>query len=244
MTKLEQNNEQIGFVFIYGAGLHSEIWSQVVAELHHPYLLVDYPHREGDLALRQKLSLQDYITGINQQIEVWGVQKFVIVAHSLGGVLALKVAEEMRARVVGFVAVGAVIPPDGGSFLSVFPWVKRSLMTVLLGTLGTKPPEQAIRQGLCSDLTQEQADDIVRRFTPESVRVYTDRVHARAPQVPSLYIKLAKDNELDPQLQDQMIRNMYSCPYEVIGSGHLPMLSQPDELRQTLRTFLSQLPTE
>jgi hypothetical protein len=66
--------------------------------------------------------------------------------------------------------------------------------------MGTKPPDSAIRAGLCNDLSPEQALEIVRGFVPESIRVYTDRVDVSTPAVPKLYVKLTKDKELGPSL--------------------------------------------
>jgi hypothetical protein len=41
---------------------------------------------------------------------------------------------------------------------------------------GTKPPESAIRQGLCNDLTNDQANEIVNSFATESLHLYMDHV--------------------------------------------------------------------
>lgn len=44
MREIEgQENEQIGLVFIQGAGLKSRIWEPVVSEMKSPFLLVDFP---------------------------------------------------------------------------------------------------------------------------------------------------------------------------------------------------------
>ena len=152
----------------------------------------------------------------------------------------MKIAEEMRDRIVGAVAVGAAIPKAGGSFLSIFPAARRMAMHVLLRVFGTKPPESIIRKGLCKELPAEQAAEIVQRFSPESVRLYTDRTGAAVPDVPKIYIKLAKDEELSASLQDRMIENFQPDLIETLQTGHLPMLSRPLELRNVLRAFLLQ----
>lgn len=242
MNKIEgQTKEQIGFVFIHGAGLESRIWEQVAAGLKTPFLLVDFPQRQGAKALREGLTLQDYTTYIKQQIEAWEVKRFVIVAHSIGGVLALKIANEVSDRLAGFVAIGATIPKQGGSFLSVFPFAKRMLLSALLRAFGTQPPESAIRNGLCNDLSPEQATEVVRSFVPESVRIYTDRVEVPVPNVSKLYLKLANDKELHPSQQDRMISNLAPHDIKILETGHLPMLSKPNEVRLALESFLSQL---
>lgn len=241
-----QNNhayaqEKPGFVFIHGAGLNSEIWSKVLEGLGHPYLLIDFPNRGIQKGLDKELALADYVMHIKKQIDEWEIRRVIIVAHSLGGVLSLKLAAGLHDRLAGIVAIGAVIPKKGGSFLSVLPLPKRILMSLILRKMGTRPPEAAIRAGLCNDLTEEQAAMIVKKFNPESVRVYTDRADAPAPAVPKLYVKLSKDKELSPSMQDKMISHFTPHAVESLETGHLPMLSDPDGLRRLLQNFIARV---
>lgn len=206
--------------------------------MEHPYLLVEYPFRDSSFDSRRRLSMEDYVTHMKKQVDEWGIRKFVIVAHSLGGVLALKLASELNDRLAGFIAVGAVIPKNGGSFLSAMPFPQKIIMPAILRTIGTKPPESAIRTGLCNDLTPDQAAEIARGFTPEAVRVYTDRIHVSVPDVPKLYVKLTQDKELSPSLQEQMISNLSPQSVRSLETGHLPMIKDPDGLRAILEDFL------
>ncbi|MFC0334388.1 alpha/beta fold hydrolase [Paenibacillus sepulcri] len=244
MNVKQQSGDRIGLVFIYGAGLNRGIWEQVVEGLENPCLLVDFPLRGGNNETAQGLSLDHYTAYIREQIEEWEVKKFIIVAHSLGGIPALKAAAGLSGRLAGFAAVGAAIPGNGGSFLSILPFPKRLLMSILLRKLGTRPPESAIRSGLCNDLSPEQAAEVVREFVPESVRVYTDRSNADIPPVPKLYIKLLNDRELSKAQQDKMIANFTPEHIASLNTGHLPMLSDPDGLRLALQTFLAKLPLQ
>lgn len=233
--------EKIGFVFVHGAGLESRIWSRVAEGCERPFLLADFPLRERSVDARSRLSLEDYATHIKRQVDEWGSRKFVIVAHSLGGVVALRLASELSDRLAGFVAVGAAIPKNGGSFLSALPFPKRILMSAIMRTLGTKPPETAIRAGLCNDLSPTQANEIVRGFIPEAVRVYADRVNVSVPDVPKLYVKLTKDKELRPSLQNQMIANFSPQSVRTLETGHLPMISDPDGLLAILEDFMEKV---
>jgi pimeloyl-ACP methyl ester carboxylesterase len=241
LTTDAPTKERIGLVFIHGAGLNSGIWKGIAEQLECPCLLVDFPQRQSGQVGRKGLTLEDYTEHIKHRIEDWGVRRFVIAAHSLGGVLALKTAEQFADRVVGFAGIGAVIPGSGGAFLSAFPAPQRLLMRILMRAAGTKPPESAIRKGLCNDLPAKQADEIVHGFVQESLRVFTDRTNASVPRVPRLYVKLTIDQELSPSQQDKMIENLGTHEIVTLEAGHLPMLSKPDELREALLAFLSRL---
>ncbi|WP_246469706.1 alpha/beta hydrolase [Cohnella nanjingensis] len=185
--------------------------------------------------------MEDYVTHIKKQISEWGSRRFVIVAHSLGGVLALKLASELSESLAGCIAVGAAIPKNGGSFLSIMPFPKRILLSAILRTMSTKPPKSAIRAGLCNDISPDQATEIVQGFIPEAVRVYTDRANVLIPDIPKLYVKLTMDKEISPSLQNQMILNFTPQSVRTLDTGHLPMISDPDGLMVILEEFMENM---
>lgn len=234
--KTEQ--EKVALVFIHGAGLDGRIWQEVANGLDQPCLMVEYPDRGDTGEALKGLRFTDYVAHLRKQVDEQRYHRIVIVAHSLGGALGLRLAAELSGQVAGFVAIGAAIPQNGGSFVSALPFPKRLLLSAIMKLLGTKPPESVIRAGICNDLPPEVTDEIVRRFTPESVRVFTDRTDSLIPSVPKLFIKLTKDKQLDPALQQQMIANLSPHMIRSLETGHLPMLSDPEGLRSALLDFL------
>ncbi|WP_240647577.1 alpha/beta fold hydrolase [Paenibacillus nanensis] len=240
MTTYNKRQEEIGAVFLHGVGLRGSVWSETAERLGIPCLLADFPRRDEAEDTRADLALEDYISAIQRQIEEWGCERFILVAHSISGILAMELAQRFQGRVAGLVAVGAVISRNGGSFLSSLPAPNRWILGAILRLAGTKPPESALRKGLCSDLPPEQADRVVRDFLPESKRLYTERIRASAPAgIPKMYVKLTEDKEITPSLQNRMIAALEPEYIEELPSGHLPMLSEPEGLSQALSRMLS-----
>jgi pimeloyl-ACP methyl ester carboxylesterase len=232
-----QTQKKIGFLFLQGAGLQSSIWNQVVENLSYPYLFIDSPQPHSN----RQLSLDEYSKNVQRTVENWEVDKIVIVAHSIGGVVALKCANQMQDRLIGLIAIGASIPKEGGSFLSIFPYPKRLLMRMILRLFGTKPPESAIRQGLCFDIPESKSKNILENFVEESFSLYTDRTNATLPDIPKMYVKLKKDKEIDERLQEKMILNLGTDQVVELDTGHLPMISRPGELKNVLLDFLKKI---
>ncbi|MCH5583600.1 alpha/beta hydrolase [Shimazuella sp. AN120528] len=230
MAKMNQTK---GLVFIHGAGLHSSIWSEVSTQMNYPVLQLAFPTKST-----KKRTLEDYIYFMQQQVEAWEVEKFVIVAHSIGGLLGLRFANIFQDRAVGFVAIGAAIPQQGSSFLSIFPFAKQLLMKIMLHVFGTRPPKSVIRRGLCNDLTNDQADEIVNSFNPESIHLYIDRLGDSIPDIEKIYVKLMNDQEFPPLLQDQMIANLLPQRIVELETGHLPMVSNPNQLGLIINDFM------
>jgi pimeloyl-ACP methyl ester carboxylesterase len=230
-----------GIVFIHGAGLGSWIFDEVLPFIPYPVLSINFPNRNNETDANKSLSLEGYVYPIVQEINDWNQGKLVIVAHSIGGIVGLKVAEALEEKVVGFIAVSTPIPKNGGSFLSCFPFFKRIIISALMKIVGTKPPAAAIKESLCNDLTEAQTQKVINRFTPESTLLYTQKSFAKMPGATKLFIKTNEDKEISAELQEHFAENLKAANTISINSGHLPMLSQPQQFAAILNDFMSSL---
>jgi pimeloyl-ACP methyl ester carboxylesterase len=238
---INDKSRHIGLAFIPGAGLGSWIWRELPASLNLPHLFTNYPLREADARARKDLRLADYADHVRDQIAQFDVERVVIVAHSIGGVVGLKVAAQLGDRLAGIVGVGAVFPAGGGSFVSAFPQPQRLVTGTVMRLFGTKPPTSAIRKTLASDLPTELADEVIERFTPESRRLYVERTGVGRLDVPAAYVRLTNDKAVEVGLQDVMARNVGASEVHDLASGHLAMLSKPRELAAALAACTSSL---
>ncbi len=227
-----------GVVFIHGAGLGTYIWEKVTPYLKNPYLLTDFPGREKNYTINNDIRLGDYCNHIIKQIENWKMKQLVIVTHSIGGVIGLKVAEHFESRVMGFVGIASSIPANGGSFLSCLPLPKQLLMGIILRIAGTKPPDSAIKYSLCNDLSSDLEKKVIDSFVPESKHLFLEKSNVSISKINALYIRLSDDNEFPIHLQDKMIRNLDPKRIITLKSGHLPMMSIPKELAEELKNFI------
>lgn len=230
-----------GIVLLHGAGLGSYIWDEMIPHLDIASIAVDFPNRNGGNKANAGLNLNDYTNAVLDRIENWNKENIILVTHSISGVVGLSVAKKLEHRLAGFVAIGASIPKNGGSFLSSLPLPQHLIMWSAITLAGTKPPVSAIRLGLCNDLTKEQADKVVENFTPESKRLYTQKSHAGIPSVKTMYIKLSLDNEFPLGVQNQFARNLNTSQIVELESGHLPMLSVPGLLAATINNFVEEV---
>ncbi len=233
--------KSIGTVLIHGAGLNGTIWNEVVSGMDGPVLTVNLPNRNGGDTINSLLTFEDYLTSIKSQIAQWGIDEFVIVAHSIGGCLALKIAEEYKSKVKGFVAIGSIIPKVGKSFVASFPFPQNWLMPVIFRFLGTKPPAKMLAQELCNDLNTDKAEHVVNSFTPESRDLYCHPIYYSLPTCERLYILLKNDKAIPYPMQQLMTKNLDSCKLVSLESGHLPMLSVPARLSEVLVNFKKSL---
>lgn len=231
-------NDTTGIILIHGAGLGKYIWSEINQYFNNPILHIEFPNREiGDKA-NKNLSFEDYLNSVFEQIDKWEINRFTIVAHSIGGCIGLKLNEHYKEKVNGFIGISAIIPKKGKSFTNSFPIPQKLILPLILKLFGTKPPEKSISEELCNDLELTQSEEIISRFSPESVKLYTTKINYTTPPKKSLFIKLLNDKSVTQEMQNKMIENLKCQEILELDSGHLPMISKPKELAEIINNYL------
>lgn len=206
-------------LFLSGAGLPAWIWDDVRAALPGESRVVP---RAGGTA-----SLTDHASAALDAASGW--DRFHVVAHSVGGVVASALLHAAPQRVAGLVAVTACVAAPGESFARALPFPQRHVLALMVRLLGTRPPEKVLRAGLCTGLDAEVADRVVADFSPESKRLYLDPVPAAAFPASSAYVLTTGDAELPPALQERYAARLGGAVVRM-DTGHLPMLEQPARL--------------
>jgi pimeloyl-ACP methyl ester carboxylesterase len=230
-----------GFVLLHGAMLGRWIWERVAPRLAGPALAVDLPGRGTRPADVTKVTLADAIDSVAADIESWPTDQFVLVAHSLGGILVPAVHSRMPRRVAHVVFVSAAVPRPGVSYLAALPFLQRVSLRFVVSTQrkGVLSPPWATRRALCNDLDTATTSLVLDSVTREAPRMYTDPVPGELPaSMPTVYVKLASDKGFSPAMQERMIAQLHEPSVEEIDGGHLPMLGHPDELAAILNAEL------
>lgn len=211
-------------LFLSGAGLPAWIWDDVRAALPTSTVAA-YPSAG---------SLRDYATKVLDEAP----ERFTVVAHSIGGVIAGQLVAQAPDRVDGLLAVAASIPRAGQSFLTALPFPQKLIVRAVIRLAGTKPPEKAIRAGLAAGLEKSLVDRIVGEFSPESADLYRDTVAQGTFPARRGYLTTTADKEFPVALQQVYAKNLDPTWTHALPTGHLPMLESPGDLSLAIKTFL------
>lgn len=217
-------------LFLSGAGLAPWIWDGVRAQLAAGSVVAPRPigHASASLLAYAEAAVTAAPPG-----------EFAIVAHSVGGVVGAEVARLVPARVTAFLAISAVVPAAGGSFVSSIPVPNRWLLAAAVRLGGTRPPAKAIRRGLGAGLEGDLADRIVTEFTPESPHLYLDRASDHQWPGHRGFLVTTQDKELPPALQRRFAHRLGGDFIEEIATRHLPMLEEPAATAAAIERFLA-----
>lgn len=218
-------------LFLGGAGLSPWIWDEVRDQLTADSRVAPRPSGHSDASL---------LAYAEAAVEAAPPGRFAIVAHSSGGVIGAEIARLAPSRVTAFLAISAVIPPAGGSFVSAMPIPNRWVLAAATRLVGTRPPAKAIRRGLGDGLPDEVTQRIVTEFTPESAGLYLDRTGHHVWAGRRGFLLTTQDKELPPGLQRRFARQLGADWFEEIATGHLPMLQDPKATADAIDRFLAE----
>lgn len=217
-------------LFLSGAGLSPWIWDDVRQRVSADSVVAPRPteHSDAPLAAYVEAALEAAPPG-----------RFTIVAHSSGGVVGTEVARLVPERLAAFLAISAVIPAAGGSFVSAMPAPNRWILAAAMRLAGTRPPAKAIRRGLGTGLRGNVVDRVVAEFTPESVGLYADRCGNHVWSGPRGFLFTTQDKEIPLGLQRNFAHRLGGQWSEELATGHLPMLQDPVATAAVVDRFLN-----
>jgi pimeloyl-ACP methyl ester carboxylesterase len=244
-------------VLVHGGGCGAWCWEPMTPHLQAPFVVVDLPPVEVRRPATRRaqpdglfdLTVSDWADATLEFCDARGVERAVLVGHSLGGLTIAAVAARAPARVARLVFVSAAVPPEGGCVLDTLPPELATMSRDAMERLrwdrsfgdGDAMPEDLVRQLFCSDMDDEQTAFMLDHFGNEVVGVIAERVSRAGipPALPKTYVKLRDDCVLTPAVQDELIANLRTSPggpVEVVevAAGHMAMISRPALLAETL----------
>lgn len=234
-----------GAVLIHGSMFGAWLWDRVVPHLSCPSIAVDLPGRGNHPAEPSGVRLDDAADSVVGDIEAAGFRRVVLVGHSLGGVVALRAADVLGPRAIGLMFISCVAPRDGCSWVDELPVANRAILNVVLRLQrhGARAPERSFRASSGSDVDEDTMRSmILPRLVPEAPRLFLDRVAwGRARSVPRSFLRLTRDREIAPDLQDRIIAHLAPVDVIDIDSGHLPMITRPKDVADAIDRMVGNL---
>lgn len=228
-------------VFIHGAGGTHQHWLYQVRDLpHSSTFALDLPGHG-----RSEGEGRDTITGYGDWLVAFldaaGLEKAVLVGHSMGGAIALDVALRYPARVAGLGLIAT------GARLRVAPAILDGIR---------QHPEAAVRLICDTAFGPEASPEMARLGRRQMAAIPPDVLHGdfvacdafdllgrlSGIAAPALVLCGAQDF-LTPIKYSIYLRDQipHATLHLVEGAGHMVMVEQPQSVSQALGTFLAGL---
>jgi pimeloyl-ACP methyl ester carboxylesterase len=192
-------------------------------------------------------TLDDFAVSAIADIDAAGIDRFVLVGHSMGGLTVAEVTRRIPRRVAHLVFVSCMVPPEGGLAVDGVPSDSQSRARDVLEAEEQAPPagagldEATIRRMFCNDMDERQTRFVLEHTGTEAFAVFGERVSRRGipSTLPKTYVRLLRDQALPPADQDQAIARLRESPGGPIDvveldTGHDVMISAPKQLAGVL----------
>jgi 3-oxoadipate enol-lactonase len=248
---VEVDGEGDTVVCLHGLGGTSNNWTPVMAALErHRAIRIDLPGSGRSQRVEGPLAVAGYVDAVLSVCERLGAERFHLVAHSLGTIVALHLAVREPQRVRSMVLFGPLLCPPDGARSAIRARAEKARSE---GVAGMAAIADAIVNGATSSDTKRSrplAVAMVReslmRQDPEgyarSCEALADAQPAAVNGItaPTLLIT-GEDDTVAPPQSVRAIHDRTRGSRLIVypRCGHWTTFERPDECTRDLRDFLS-----
>jgi len=232
----------VTYVLVHGGGFAGSCWDPLRPRLDGPSIAVDLPGRGSRPADRAGLTIGDFVAAVVDEIERGDLTDLTLVGHSMAGLTLPGVAEAVPGRVRRVVFVSCSVPPHGTALADVLGQLSPTVATIaervgdaVIDGSGALHPDLA-RAMFCNDMDETLTQWTLDQMVPEAVSVLTEPSDLTGldQPIPRTYVRLLRDASIDLDAQDRMIANLAPVDVVDLDSGHMAMVSHPDDLAHVL----------
>jgi pimeloyl-ACP methyl ester carboxylesterase len=247
-------------VLVHGGAHGSWCWEPTLPFLEGTVLAIDLPPK----AIRGVINpspmppelatttLNDWARSALADIDAAGIDHFVLVGHSMGGLTIAEVARRVPERIEHLVFVSCMVPPEGGLVVEGVPATSSAAAQEIVLAETEEPvttrvgmDEASIRRMFCNDMDDAQTQFVLDHTGTEAFAVFGERVSRGGvpPGLPKTYVRLARDQALTPSDQDTAIQRLRESPggdvnVVELDTGHDVMISAPKVLATALHQIV------
>jgi pimeloyl-ACP methyl ester carboxylesterase len=230
------------YVLVQGAWIGGWYWQRVTPFLRQAGHTVFTPTFTGlgerSHLLTRDITLDTYVTDIEQVLFYEDLTDVILVGHSFGGTVITAVAERASARIAQLIYLDAEVPLSGESDASCLlpgtvDFVLQRAKERGDGWLFTPSPSAIF--GVTDPADQAWID---ARFKPQPVCTVTQPIYygAAVEALPRHFIACRPYEPLIADIRAR-IQQDPCWTYQEIDGGHLVMITQPHELAEMLMTY-------
>jgi pimeloyl-ACP methyl ester carboxylesterase len=237
------------FVLVHGAWQGAWCWQRIIPVLEecgHRTVAIDLPGHGRDLTPPEAVTLEDYVSTVIRTVESIA-HRSVLVGHSMGGIVAALVTEQIPDKIGALVALASPPAVNGVSMINAVTALDPEYLGHFVwspdGSTARMAP-QGIRDFLCQGCPDEFIDLAVGRFSPEPVAPFQTPLRL-TPQkygrVPRFYVGCERDRVVTKQVQQEASQSLPPANVYSIDADHSPFFSAPKALASCLDRIVNKL---
>lgn len=241
----QSRSHKNGIILVHGGQNTARCWDPTVDVLKRlrpdlEVLAVNLPGRAGDGVPIGSVTITDCVGSVVRAVKDAGVEKVMLVGHSMAGVTLPGVAAALGAEQVSrLVFIAAAAPPEGASIFGDLSGELESAVEVKVTDDVEPVPfgEDMIRTTFCNGMQEDQVVFLLDQWCAESPLLATEVVDRTAmpEDIPRSWILTTRDQAVPPDQQRQHIVNLGGVQETIeIDACHSVMVEKSEELGRLL----------
>lgn len=242
-------DEHRGIIFIPGGQMSDWIWKGFIPLIKNSKCLtINQRLEENSLDSRISSSLADCTNNIIKQINEHNFEKIILIGHSIGGLLAALVAQQLKQKVEHVVYIASNLPKNNTNAMDSFPLLKKLMMNSFVNSQIKKDKVHiGTEAGYFISYFCNTSNDDVKEYVrsqsliAEPICLFKEKVNwDYSMDIPQTYIRLLKDKTINKSLQTKMAKNLNVSNIIDIESDHLVMLSNTNLLYNKIKGIIKE----
>jgi putative intracellular protease/amidase len=238
------------YVLVHGAWADESAWGFVRNQLavNANVVVVNLPAHGLNLTAAKSVTLNDYVNTVSDAVTAHAAHakggKVTLVAHSMAGIVASQVANNLPQKIEKLVYVSAYLPKSGEDLLTLS---KKDAQSKVGGALeftqdysAASIKKETIVPAVCEDCPDFMKEVLVKYHKAEPAKPLGEKVTLgkNFGSVPKYYIATTNDKAVGYELQKAMIaaNGTIKKVYEM-NTSHLPFVVKPQEFLQILTSI-------
>lgn len=239
----------IALLFVHGWGINKSYWDNQIDHFCNKYKVVaiDLPGFGLSGKNRDEWTIENFGKDVNTVIDQLGLEKVILIGHSMGGNVILEAALNGPEKIIGFVGIDnfkGVTYEQAEEMEAFFADFIKSMRENYRQVAGQFARQYLFHPDTDSLVVQRVVNDIVDSDSiPAIASIQSLLNYQEAKQLEKLPAKLHLINcDFSPIIEDGLKQT--GIDYGIVNikdSGHYPMIEKPEEFNQAMEETISNI---